>query len=389
MGSRAARITREELLTPPEFRGLHPYRPPGGPSRRRRVRAGPRRPRDAPGNLLPAGSRSASCPRSSSTTKRRRSLYLINLTAGLMDGDGHLIEITARSGTRAVVTGQSATRIHPALASYATQQWHVEVEDDACLVVLPGPTIPFRGCRYFQRGRVELAPRARLIWGDIWLAGRYGRGELSERFQFERIVQDFEARRTGRLVYRDRFRWDGPWTAEDVDWYIGGALASASLFVAGPVPESLTEADPAIRRSVFQLDSAGKAASDGAATRRPSRPTSCRMRSGWPRAGPPGPVRRPGCSPRAISHPTTGSRRVKWPVGKWARPAPHSHGPTIHARTPPQNLTRKLTPPVNWLRSVWAPLTPKAGAPAKSPRISGRISSHLIGCQLRPKVTSA
>ena len=163
-----------------------------------------------------------------------------------MDGDGHLIEITARAGTRAVVTGQSATRVHPAVASYATQQWAVEVEDDACLVVLPGPTIPFRGSRYFQRGRVELAPRARLIWGDIWLPGRYDRGELSERFQFERIVQDFEARRAGRLVYRDRFRWDGPWTAEDADWYFGGALASASLFVAGPVPEALAERRPGV-----------------------------------------------------------------------------------------------------------------------------------------------
>ena len=111
------------------------------------------------------------------------------------------------------------------------------VEDDACLVVLPGPAIPFRGCRYYQRGRVDLAPRAQLIWGDIWLAGRYDRGELSERFQFERIVQDFEARRAGRLVYRDRFRWDGPWTADDAGWYFGGALASASLFIAGPVPE--------------------------------------------------------------------------------------------------------------------------------------------------------
>ena len=94
-----------------------------------------------------------------------------------------------------------------------------------------------------------------MIWGDIWLAGRYDRGELSERFQFERIVQDFEARRDGRLVYRDRFRWDGPWTAEDADWYFGGALASASLFVAGPVPEALPEAAPAVRRSVFRLDS--------------------------------------------------------------------------------------------------------------------------------------
>jgi urease accessory protein len=182
-------------------------------------------------------------------------LYLINLTAGLLDGDAHLVELTARAGTRAVVTGQSATRIHPAVGSFATQQWAVEVEDDACLVVLPGPAIPFHGSRYYQRGRVELAPRARLIWGDIWLAGRYDRGDLSERFQFEQIIQDFEARRAGRLIYRDRFRWDGPWSPEDANWFFGGALASASLFIGGPVPEPLPEADPSLRRSLFRLDS--------------------------------------------------------------------------------------------------------------------------------------
>jgi urease accessory protein len=184
-------------------------------------------------------------------------VYLINLTAGLLDGDGHRVDLTARAGTRAVVTGQSATRVHPALASFSTQQWSVSVEEDACLVVLPGPAIPFRGSRYYQRGRVEMAPRARLVWGDIWLPGRYERGALSERFQFDRIVQDFEARRDGRLVYRDRFRWDGPWTPEDPGWFFGGALASASLFVGGPVPEELPPAppDPGLRRSVFRLDS--------------------------------------------------------------------------------------------------------------------------------------
>jgi urease accessory protein len=180
-------------------------------------------------------------------------LYLITLTAGLMDGDGHSLELTARAGTRAVVTGQSATRVHPALAGFATQQWAVAVEDDACLVVLPGPLIPFRGCRYYQRGRVELAPSARLLWGDIWLPGRYDRGELSERFQFERIVQDFEVRRAGRLAYRERFRWDGPWSVEDAAWYFGGQLCAASLYVAGPLPDALPDADPAVRRSVFRL----------------------------------------------------------------------------------------------------------------------------------------
>ena len=217
MGARATRINREELLTPPEFRSLHLTGHQAarvGGARIELVRSGAETRlgtcyQQVPVRLMPPfvlDSEPASL------------LYLINLTAGLLDGDGHKIEITAREGTRAVVTGQSATRIHPAQHHYATQQWRVEVEDDACLVVLRGPTIPFRGARYFQHVRVELAPQARLIWGDIWLAGRYDRGELSERFQFERIVQDFEARREGRLIYRDRFRWDGPWAPEDAAW---------------------------------------------------------------------------------------------------------------------------------------------------------------------------
>jgi urease accessory protein len=254
VGARAIGITREDFVTPPEFQGLHLAEYAAGRLGGARIelaRVGDETRLGACYQQVPI----RLMPPFSFDSEPASLLYLINLTAGLMDGDGHRLEITARPGARAVVTGQSATRVHPALASFATQQWAVEVEDDACLVILPGPTIPFRGCRYFQRGRVELAPRARLIWGDIWLPGRYDRGELSERFQFERIVQDFEVRRAGRLVYRDRFRWDGPWTPDDAAWYFGGQLASASLFVAGPMPDSLPEASPEIRRAVFRLDS--------------------------------------------------------------------------------------------------------------------------------------
>ena len=181
-------------------------------------------------------------------------LYLITLTTGLMDGDAHLITLAAREGTRSVVTGQSATRIHPAGASFASQQYQITVEDNAFLVVLPGPAIPYRGARFYQRGRVELAPTARLLWADIWFAGRYDRGELSERFVFERIVQDFEVRRAGELVYRDRFRWDGPWTPAQQKWFFGGELAAASLFVGGPISPSLPDPSPQVHRSVFALD---------------------------------------------------------------------------------------------------------------------------------------
>ena len=253
MGSQSICITRDEFVTPPEFHEIasaaHPAARVGG----------------ARVELFLSGeeTRMGTCyqqipmrvmPPFSFATGPESLLYLINLTAGLMDGDAHLIQVKARAGARAVVTGQSATRVHPAVTSYATQQWAIEVEDDACLVVLPGPTIPYAGCRYFQRGRIELAKRARLIWGDIWLPGRYDRGALSERFQFERMIQDFAVCREGRLVYRERFRWDGPWSPEKVQWYLGGHLASASLFVAGPLPEKLPKVSEGTNRAVFRLD---------------------------------------------------------------------------------------------------------------------------------------
>lgn len=253
MGSPAVRITREEILTAPEFAGLTSTVDPAGRVGGARI------------ELVQSGHEThmGTCyqqiplrvmPPFNLDCEPAALLYLINLTAGLMDGDAHLIELTARAGTRAVVTGQSASRVHPAVNSLATQQWHVQVEEDACLVVLPGPTIPYRKARYLQRGRVELAPNARLIWGDIWLAGRYDRGDLSERFEFERIVQDFEVRRAGRLVYRERFRWDGPWDPAAVEWYFGGNLACASLFVGGPLPDTLPPPPPTLHRAVCPLD---------------------------------------------------------------------------------------------------------------------------------------
>jgi len=255
VGARTVRITREEFLTPPEFQGdLFPSHPAGrvGGASLEFLRRGDKTVlgscfQQIPIRFFPPFHRDA---------EPATLLYLISLSAGLMDGDAHLYEIDARPGTRTVVTGQSATRIHPALSSHGTHQWRVNVEDDAFLVVLPGPMIPFKGSRYHQRARADLAPTARLIWGDIWLPGRYERGELSEWFVFDRIVQDFEARRDGRLIYHDRFRWDGPWTPEDAHWRFGDQVAAASLLIAGspPEPGGLPPAPDGVLRSYFPLD---------------------------------------------------------------------------------------------------------------------------------------
>ena len=185
-------------------------------------------------------------------------LYLINLTAGLLDGDGHKIEITAREGTRAVVTGQSATRIHPAQSHYATQQWSVEVEDDACLVVLPGPAIPYRGSRYLLSTHASSFARARTVDLGRHLAGR----PLRPR-RFVRAVP-VRAHRSGFRgppqqdgfgIPATGFRWDGPWTPElDARWYFGDAIGLRQLCLSpGQCAGFFAEAGPDLATCMIAL----------------------------------------------------------------------------------------------------------------------------------------
>ena len=178
-------------------------------------------------------------------------LYLLNPTAGLMDGDGQLVELRAGPGVRAVVVGQSATRIHPAVSGLCTQQWRVHVARDALLVVLPGPAIPFKACRYYQRVEVDLDDGAGLLWGDVWLAGRYARARASELFQFSLLRQDFLVHRNCRLVFRDHFDWRGPWDEAAAAWHFGGENACGSLFFTGPAANTSLFAGGSLEGAYF------------------------------------------------------------------------------------------------------------------------------------------
>lgn len=249
MGATTIRITAEDFLTPPELRDRQLAS--NGAGRIGGVRLelladgkGTRLGncyQQVPLRVMPPFRHSADCS---------ALLYLLNPTAGLMDGDAQLVEITARSGSRTVVVGQSATRIHPALNGFSTQQWNLRIEAGALLVVLPGPAIPFQGCRYYQLIRVDLAPGADFIWGDIWLAGRYARGAASERFQFKTLIQEMLIHREGRLVFRDRFCWRGPWDAETAAWHFGTTEACGSLFATDKHGQRGEEDDPS-RPAIF------------------------------------------------------------------------------------------------------------------------------------------
>lgn len=229
MGASTARITQADFLIPPEFAGLELAARSAAQIGGVRLELVELRGQTKLGDCyhqLPL----QVLPPFSFAGEPAALLYLLNPTVGLMDGDGWLIHIHARAGTRTVVTGQSASRIHPARRSLATQQWHVRVDAGAELVLLPGPAIPYRGSRFYQRVQVDLAPGARFIWADIWLPGRYRSQPDPEIHVFEHLVQDLSIRRADKLIFRDRFSWRGPWDDRQRSWHLGGNLASASLF---------------------------------------------------------------------------------------------------------------------------------------------------------------
>jgi urease accessory protein len=250
MGTPTARITSADFLIPPEFTGLELAAAPAGRIGGVRLEFVAdaaqtflgRCYQQVPLRVLPPFPLGPDQP---------SLLYLLNPTAGLMDGDAHLVELTARTGTRTVVVGQSATRIHPCLRGLSTQQYSVWVEPGAVLAVLPGPAIPFQGARYYQRAAIHLTAGAGLVWGDIWLAGRYARGDASEQFQFRTLIQDLTVFRDRQLIFRDRFCWNGPWDRATATWHFGDQTACGNLFVTGPVVEPLNSGSPCCQVAWF------------------------------------------------------------------------------------------------------------------------------------------
>ena len=99
----------------------------------------------------------------------------------------------------ALVTTQSATKIHQMDANFAAQTQRLALADNAYLELLPGPTIPHRHSRYITQTRATVAESATLLSAEVLQPGRkhHGEGEL-----FEYDLYSSTRRRTGRTARR-------------------------------------------------------------------------------------------------------------------------------------------------------------------------------------------
>jgi urease accessory protein len=130
-------------------------------------------------------------------------LMLMCASAGMLDGDHYDLAFDLAADTAARVSAQAYTKIFPARDSGARQTLTLRLAEDAALIYLPPPVIPFAGSRFRGQTEIHLTAGSRLFFGEIVAAGRVGMGE---RFHFEQYRSCTTVYVDGEPVFLDHTR---------------------------------------------------------------------------------------------------------------------------------------------------------------------------------------
>jgi urease accessory protein len=130
-------------------------------------------------------------------------LYLLNTTAGILEGDEIEISLRLEKGAHAVVTTPAATRVHPMPSGEAHQRISLSVGREATLEYLAEPVLPYAGAVFHQETEIFLEEEATLFYLDLLGPGRLGRGESFAFHLYENQLRIIDPE--GILV-QERFR---------------------------------------------------------------------------------------------------------------------------------------------------------------------------------------
>ncbi|MSQ14622.1 MAG: hypothetical protein EXR50_01990 [Dehalococcoidia bacterium] len=130
-------------------------------------------------------------------------VFLINTTAGILQGDRLRVAAHVHEGAKALLTSQSATKVYTMPEGEASQHTELVVEPGALLEYLPDPLIPFRGARFTQTSDITVHAGGVLVYSDILSPGRVAHGEALaySAYRHKLTVRDGG----GRPMYHEAF----------------------------------------------------------------------------------------------------------------------------------------------------------------------------------------
>lgn len=164
---------------------------------------------------------------------------LVNTAGGIACGDRFLVEVEAQSGTNLTVATPAAEKVYRSDGPVAEFAVKLALGASARLDWLPQETLLFDCARLVRRLDVEMEQDARLTLFEAVVFGRAARAEQVKKGLFE---DRWRIRRSGRLVYADTLRLDGP--ISDLlqkPSVANGARAIATLLHVAPDAEARLE----------------------------------------------------------------------------------------------------------------------------------------------------
>ncbi len=159
---------------------------------------------------------------------------LVTVSGGLVGGDRIAIEVAAEEGAEAFVHAQAAEKVYRSAGDDVDVEVSLSAGAGSWLEYLPQETILFDGSRLNRRTRVDVAPGARLLAGEI---GVFGRGASGETWRDGLYHECWEVRRAGELIWKDVLHLDET-SVEALSGAFGfdGATATATAIYAGDDP---------------------------------------------------------------------------------------------------------------------------------------------------------
>lgn len=122
--------------------------------------------------------------------------YLINTSPGLLAGDELRLALELAANTSLYLTDQAATKVHPMpkIDTKATVKYHIRVDADASLELVPEPVILYTDAVLEQETAIALHPTAKLFLSEIIIPGRLAKQEYYDfNYYFNRLkVTDLE-----------------------------------------------------------------------------------------------------------------------------------------------------------------------------------------------------
>lgn len=117
-------------------------------------------------------------------------VYLMQSSGGLVAGDQNEFKIDVSEGADVCLIPQSATLIYPSYTGFwSSQNVEVTIGPKASLAWKTEAVIPFRKAKFCGETKVQMAPDAKLLWGEILSPGRDKR---DEKFQYNEVKNKFQ-----------------------------------------------------------------------------------------------------------------------------------------------------------------------------------------------------